>query len=270
MKSITAVVLPFDAFGSAGTAAGAQLLADVLLEAKEDAAEAPESRVAQYTQGLVIAELELNTLERLQEWREEAASHLYFNDRSPRFTAWLTGNHLGVLPVLEGLTSQDLVVQLDAHFDCYDLPDTETELSHGNFLCELGEARPKIMHIGSRDLFVPHAEVREWVDAIHPAEECHADFEAVLSALKAHVKKAKRVWLDLDTDALDPAFAPGVVQPMPFGLTPAQLWRIFDTLAGPKLCGLSISEFSPGHDRQDTTLQLLAWFLERVLLKIAE
>ena len=80
-------------------------------------------------------------------------------------------------------------------------------------------------------------------------------------------KKAKRIWIDLDVDALDPTYAPAVHQPMPFGLTPMHLLAVIATVWSPKVVGFSISEYDPGRDVRDTTLNLLGWLMEHVLLK---
>jgi agmatinase len=265
-----AVAFPFDAFGSAGTGAGALLLADVLREAIQDADDETEpTRVAAYTDQLEIDESGFDTPAEIVGWRERGRAAFGDGARTG-FTIWLAGNHLGVLPVLDAFTPADLVVQLDAHLDCYDLAGTTEELSHGNFLRHLPAKRPKIIHVGSRDLFVTPAATKPYLDRVLTADDCATDFPGVLKTVTAMAAKAKRVWLDLDADAIDPAFAPAVQSPQPFGLTPQQLLTLTLALSTPKLAGVSVSEFDPGRDRTDTTLQLLAWLIERVLLSRVE
>ena len=75
------------------------------------------------------------------------------------------------------------------------------------------------------------------------------------------------MWIDLDGDALDPAFAPAVQQPLPFGLTPTQFLALLDAAWSDKVVGVSVSEFDPGRDVRDRTLNLLGWLVERLLLK---
>jgi agmatinase len=269
--AISAIVFPFDSFGSAGTGAGALILGDILHEACEDAAEEEqETRLSAYTEQLEIVEAEFDTPQAISDWRSTGETYITTALQESDFTVWLSGNHLGVMPVFEELNADDLIIQLDAHYDGYDLSDTSDELSHGNFLRFLPDERPKILHLGSRDLFLPTERALEFVDRIHTAEECHSDFERVLTTIRTMANQAERVWLDIDVDALDPAFAPGVILPMPFGFTAQQLWRILEAANTPKFVGMSLSEFSPGHDVRDTTLQLLAWFLERALLLKAE
>jgi agmatinase len=132
----TVVIFPFDLFGSGGTGAGAQLLGDALREAVEDTeAEDRPTRPRAYAGSLEFEEHAFDTLEQVAGWRatgREAARRLLAGDDG--FTLWLAGNHLGVLPVYEELGADSLVVQFDAHLDCYQLHDTTEELCHGNFL----------------------------------------------------------------------------------------------------------------------------------------
>src|SRR2546426_951607 len=63
----------------------------------------------------------------------------------------------------------------------------------------------------------------------------------------------EKVYLTIDTDAIDPAFAPAVGNPEPFGLTPLQVKAVVNTLA-PKLVGMDINEVSPAWDQGQTAL----------------
>lgn len=266
-RSCTAVVFPFDNFGSAGTGDGAKLLGDALHEAIQDEQlEEAETRPRSYTRQLSISEVEFNTTETLSNWRQtggELARELF---QEKEFTLWLAGNHLGVLPVLDELPEDTLVIQLDAHLDIYNLHDTESELSHGNFLLHQKSKNHHIWNVSSRDLFLMQTDIAQVYDRVIPAEEVAQDFAKVLKELKSRCAKAKRIWLDLDLDAIDPSYAPAVHSPMPFGLTPQQLLAIVHTVPVEKLLGVSICEFDPGRDRNDQSLNLLGWFMEWLLL----
>lgn len=263
-----AVVFPFDNFGHAGTGAGAVLLGDVLREAIDDsAAESEPVRPHCYAELLDVEEFAFDTPAELAKWRATGRRAIKPRLAAGTFTLWLAGNHLGVLPVFDELSRDDVVIQLDAHLDCYDLSDTSDSLSHGNYLRHVAGQRPRVVVVGHRDLFLPPERVRKWVADAIPAEDAATDFPAVLAKVRAHTAAAKRVWLDLDADAVDPASAPAVHAPLPFGLTPHQLWAVVDAVGTGKLAGVSVSEFDPGRDVRDATLQLLAWLLERVLLR---
>ena len=63
----------------------------------------------------------------------------------------------------------------------------------------------------------------------------------------------ERLYLSIDLDALDPAFAPAVGNPEPFGLTSWDVKRVIERTA-PKAVGLDINELTPAYDRGETAL----------------
>jgi agmatinase len=78
--------------------------------------------------------------------------------------------------------------------------------------------------------------------------------EAVLKETEAYLKGCDRIYLSLDMDALDPAYAPGLGTPEPFGMTPRQVRSVIRRLA-PKTVGFDVVEISPDYD-QGITAQL--------------
>jgi agmatinase len=63
----------------------------------------------------------------------------------------------------------------------------------------------------------------------------------------------ERLYLSIDLDALDPAFAPAVGNPEPFGLTSWDVKRVIERVS-PKGIGLDINELTPAYDRGETAL----------------
>src|SRR5947207_2145573 len=133
----SAFFFPFDLFGSGGTGAGAQLLADAFQEMLADnRREKIATRARAYAGKVRFQEFSFDTLADYQEWRSTARQAVrQVFDQDDDFLLWTTGNHLGVLPVYEELGRRKepaLVVQFDAHLDIYNLTDCTSELSHGN------------------------------------------------------------------------------------------------------------------------------------------
>jgi arginase family enzyme len=259
-----AVVFPFDLFGSSGTGAGAQLLGDVLHEIIEDAGlESRPTRQDSFAGRLRVEECPFETLDQVASWRATGREIAYEYLGHGEFLLWLAGNHLGVLPVYEELGPEALVVQLDAHLDCYDLHDCTEELSHGNFLLHSAGPVPKIVNVGHRDLFLHPKELKKTFAAAVPA----AEFDRAAGVVRKYAAKAERVWIDIDVDVFDPAACPAVQHPAPFGPTAIQVLGFLQTIWSDKIAGVSISEFDPGRDVRDASLNLLGWLLEWVLLK---
>jgi agmatinase len=74
--------------------------------------------------------------------------------------------------------------------------------------------------------------------------------EAVDRALEWIDKE--RVYLSLDVDVIDPAFAPGISNPEPFGLEPIEIKRCINYLAD-RLVGFDIVEVCPPFDNGNTS-----------------
>jgi agmatinase len=267
----TVTVFPFDQFGSAGTGAGAKLLGDVVNEILDDTENETRPSRADCLRGNVeVNEFAFETMSQLRDWRKAGRSEARRVLKGKQFLIWLGGNHLSVLPVLEELGSETLVVQFDAHLDIYSFHDTTTELSNGNFLKHFERPSPRLVNVGHRDLFLTHGEIAGTFEGVYSAEEIAIDLDRVAAELQAKAAEAKHVWIDLDCDALDPAAMPAVPQPLPFGLLPTVLLKLLNSVWSEKVVGLSISEFDPGRDMRDTGLNLLGWLVEYVLLKVME
>lgn len=268
--STLAVFAPFDLFGSPGAGAGAQLLADALREILDDNQhETRPIRASAYQAFVRIEEFEFGTFKDLAGWDKLARQLARRALKRREFLLWIGGNHLSALPVFEELgdDADTLVIQFDAHFDVYDFDDSIRTPSHGNYLRHAKGKIPPIVHVGSRDLFLPPESIAEHFRDAISAHDLAADPAAGIQRLRNHVAAAKRVWIDIDCDVLDPAYFPAVDGPLPFGLTPPLLLRLIDTVWTPAIAGVSISEFVPARDRADQSLGLLVWLLEWLLLK---
>ncbi len=270
MRTIV-TVFPFDLFGSAGTGAGARLLGDAVNEILDDTEAETRPCRADVLRGKVrVKEHAFDTLAEVTDWRKRGRVAAKQAIKSGEFLVWLGGNHLAALPVLEELGTETLVVQFDAHLDVYAFHDTTTDLSHGNFLTHFDTPRPRFVNVGHRDLFLTPEEIGETFEAVYPAWDVAVDATRVATELRAKVKTAKRVWIDIDCDAFDPAALPAVHEPLPFGLSAPAFLTLFEAAWEGNVVGVSITEYDPGRDTRDTGLNLLGWLVEYVLLKAAE
>lgn len=267
----TTVVFPFDVYGGGGTGAGAQLLGDVVREILRDARrEIRPCRAACLRERVRVREYRFATPAEVYGWRTTGRRAARVVFQPEHFTLWLGGNHLSVLPVLDVLGPDTLVIQFDAHLDVYSFHDTTRELCHGNYLNELDSRRPRLVNVGHRDLFLTRAEIARTFEATYPADRLACDLTAACAELRARAVAAPRLWLDLDADVFDPAALPAVQAPLPFGLNGPDFLALLDAVWGRNVVGLSVSEFDPGRDQRDTGLSLLAWLIEYVLLRVHE
>jgi arginase family enzyme len=75
------------------------------------------------------------------------------------------------------------------------------------------------------------------------------------------------VYLSLDLDALDPAFAPGVSHHEPGGLSARDVLRLIQDAPG-TLVGADIVEYNPARDLNGVTAMLVAKCLEELLARL--
>jgi agmatinase len=78
--------------------------------------------------------------------------------------------------------------------------------------------------------------------------------EGIESAVQRalNMLRTDRLYISLDIDAIDPAYAGGTGTPEPFGLTPRDVKFIIDQ-AAPRLAGMDIMEVSPHYDTGNTS-----------------
>jgi agmatinase len=69
---------------------------------------------------------------------------------------------------------------------------------------------------------------------------------------KTHLK-GKQIYLTLDIDVVDPAYAPGTSTPEPFGLTPMDVLEIIEAFS-PQIIGCDITEVCPPYDHGQTAV----------------
>jgi agmatinase len=266
-----AIFFPFDLFGSGGTKAGAELLADAFQEMLADnKRERLPTRARAYTTKVRFKEFTFETLADYQEWRATARREIHDAFKRGEFLFWTAGNHLGVLPLYDEIatnSSDTLVVQFDAHLDIYNLSDCTSELSHGNFLLHCAGPLPRIINLGHRELLLRPEYIEKHFFRAYSAAELALDTRAALAELAARCREARKVFIDLDCDVFDPAYFPGAAQPQPFGLSPQQVLQFIEAAWSEKVAGFAISEFDPARDQNDRSLATLIWLMEYILLK---
>ena len=268
-RKTSAVFFPFDLFGSGGTAAGVHLLADELREILADnARETVPTRAASYSPHVRLEEPTFETLADLADWREHGRRLANATLKRGDFLLWVSGNHLGVLPVYDELAgdANTVVVQFDAHLDIHHFRDCTEELSHGNFLLHCAPL-PCLVNVGHRDLLLPQEHIAKTFHAVIPATRLALDPSGVLDELRTLTAKADRVFLDIDCDVFDPTYFPAVSQPVPFGPAPMAVLAVIDAIWSERVAGLFLSEFDPARDREDCSLATLGWLVEYLLLR---
>lgn len=187
---------------------------------------------------------------------------------------WLGGDHSITLPLLRAYRKhfgQPLaLVHFDAHCDTW--KDHFGEPSgHGTWTYEAideGLVDPTLTtQIGIRS--AGKREAREYVNAkggrVFTARELRGHENAQqLSELISHVKErvgTAPVYLSLDIDCLDPAFAPGTGTPEPAGMTSNQVLTLLESWSELNWVGMDCCEVSPPFDHAELTSNAAAVFI---------
>jgi len=165
------------------------------------------------------------------------------------------GEHSIAPAVVRGLPKDVGVIGLDAHLDFRE-SYLDDKWSHACSQRRIADhvGYDRTIYAGVRSFSSEEKEDRERLGlSFISAFEIHQRGieRAIDRAL--HAIGREKVYLTIDTDAIDPAFAPGVGNPEPFGLTPLQVKAVVNTLA-PKLVGMDINEVSPAWDQGQTAL----------------
>jgi formimidoylglutamase len=192
--------------------------------------------------------------------------------------ALLGGDHGLTYPALRGVTKCSdrtiALISLDAHYDVR--PDHRGQPASGvpfRYALERldgsvrADASTQIGIAGWENSAAAASYLKEQGVRTFSSREVHRDGSDLIAdeALQRGAR-ADGIWLSVDIDAVDAAFAPGTNAPTIGGLTSNQLLELAFVLAGSQqLCGIDIVEVSPPLDVAGITSLLAAQTLLTVL-----
>lgn len=177
----------------------------------------------------------------------------------------LGGDHSISYPVLQAYSGHYEgihILQIDAHADLYENYEGDRhshacpfarimEGRHASRLVQLGiRAHSPYLREQARKLGVEVYEMKDWSFDRMPRFD-------------------RPVYLSLDMDGFDPAFAPGVSHHEPGGFSSREVIRIIQSLDVP-LIGADIVEFNPMRDPTGITAALAAKMMKEILGKMQE
>jgi agmatinase len=176
------------------------------------------------------------------------------------------GDHSVSLPILRAVAKQHgpvALIQFDAHSDTWD-EYFGCKYSHGTPFrraIEEGLLREgSVLQVGLRGQVYgddDFAFARRHKITMVTAEEFHRRGAPLVQRLLRKFR-GKPVYITLDIDAVDPAFAPGTGTPQVGGLTSAQILELVRLLRGLRIVGCDLVEVSPPFDTGEITSLLAA------------
>ena len=260
-SDIAVVGIPFDAgvtyrpgarFGPAAIRAASKLLrpynpaADLYPFAVQQVADAGDMAVNPFSLDQAVTDI------------EHAAREL--RERAPRLLV-LGGDHTVALPLLRAVASTEpvAVVHFDAHLDTWD-SYFGAAYTHGTPFRRASEEglldTSACVHVGTRG---PLYGARDLVDdrelgfAVVPATEIDTlGATGIAERIRARVGD-RPIYVSIDIDVLDPAFAPGTGTPEAGVMTSRELLAAVRGLAGLRIVGADIVEVAPVYDHAEIT-----------------
>ncbi len=168
----------------------------------------------------------------------------------------LSGEHTITLGIAKGLgarAAKTAIVSFDAHLDlrCEFLGST---LSHTTFMQLISEeVKPaKIFEVGTRSACkeeLAYAK-KAGVEFFTSQQIIKQGSELIAEQLKEKLLPYENVYLTVDMDVLDPAFAPAVQNPEPEGITTSALLDIACALCDKRVLGFDVVEVAPIYDQE--------------------
>ena len=177
----------------------------------------------------------------------------------------LGGDHAVTFPLVRAHAQQYRrlsILHLDAHPDLYE--DFEGQpFSHASPFARILEANHtvELVQVGIRTL---NDAQRPQVRRYRVRQIAACDFtDAAVDTLRF----AGPVYLSLDLDVLDPAFAPGVSHHEPGGLSVRDVLRIVQRFGG-DLVGADLVELNPSRDPSGVTASVAAKLLKEIAARL--
>ena len=189
------------------------------------------------------------------------------------------GDHSITAPILAALAAtrgQLAVLHIDAHLDTSGPETWGDDHHHGtpirHALANGWIAPGALASVGIRG---PQGDASD-IDLVrrHDALIASPDDVAArgVARLVAELRErfaGRPVYLTIDVDGLDPAFAPGTGTPVPGGLTTREVLGLLRGLAGMAIVGMDVVEIAPALDHADLTCHLGAHLLFEGLALLA-
>lgn len=232
----------------------------------------PEKQKDVFDFGNIILENEdLETARNLQmECVSELLKHHYFPIILGGGHETALGNYLGMAQKFEKIG----IINIDAHFDLRIPVEGSTSgtpfFEMADFCAETGREfhyfAIGIQQNGNTQALFNRAEKLNVRTVL--ADKVHSDLEFALKQIENFAEEFEAIYLSLDLDALDLAYAPGVSAPTVNGLTPFQVKSIIQkVIQSKKLKLFDVVELNPNFDMDNRTAKLAAHFLHEITFR---
>ena len=191
----------------------------------------------------------------------EEITRNHLDSESKIFT--LGGDHSITFPIIKAHHQKYPVLdilQIDAHADLYEKYEDD-KYSHACPFARIMENgfAARLVQVGIRTLNTHQAE---------QAKKYKVDLHQMKNLDLSEIPKFKNpLYISLDMDGFDPAFAPGVSHHEPGGLSSRQVIDLIQSIEA-EVIGADIVEYNPKRDFQNMTAFLAAKMMKEILVKM--
>ena len=167
------------------------------------------------------------------------------------------GEHTITQGVVRGLPNSVGVVSFDAHGDLRD-EYGGGKISHATVLRRITErvAANGVLVLGIRAVCKEEVEFisEKKIQTMTPWQIRELGLAKAAERVREFTKNFRNTYLTIDSNVLDPAFAPGVANPEFNGLTPDELMSLATPVADERMLGFDLVEVCPTFDSGATAI----------------
>lgn len=195
---------------------------------------------------------------------ERVTSELVSSGTTP---AILGGEHTLTYGAYSAVPEHTSLLVFDAHFDLRDEYDG-FKLGHATFLRRLIEKRgaESMIHVGGRAASEAEWKLLEKIGLATISTETALTVASPQKLLSEFLQDSDQLYVTIDMDVLDPAYAPGVCSPEPDGLSTRQVLEFLYVLKGKRIVGFDVVEVAPHYDNGATAAAAAKFLAELTCL----
>jgi len=167
------------------------------------------------------------------------------------------GEHTITLGAVKGLSKSEntAVISFDAHLDLRN-EYMNLKTSHTTFMRRINETvKPQaIIEIGTRAVCQEEQNYakKTGIQYITTQQIQKNPTQKSLNQINKALTNTKNIYLSIDMDVLDPAYAPAVQNPEPDGLTTEKFFDLLQGIMDNRIIGIDVVEVAPPYDNGNT------------------
>lgn len=167
------------------------------------------------------------------------------------------GEHTITLGAARAMGKDFTILDFDAHLDLRN-EYMNLKVSHTTFMRRINEQtrQRKVIEVGTRAVCKEELDYAKKANIpFVTARQVRKDGPAQTSKrIRTLLKDSKKIYLTVDLDVLDPAFAPAVQNPEPDGLCTHMLYDLISEVCDERIVAFDVVEVTPPYDNGATSV----------------